>query len=607
MDLMLGEEHPGFLGAGLSLSIAMGSVLIRRIKVLEIPSRSQIAESSVFLISLIIGLMGLINISAVISPALAGQFSFLTDFSPFYIGGKETFAGFFLGLGLLIDANGLWRRKRVAWFITLSLLIFAATSYLVRGSDYQNAGFAILLGVWILLLRPYYKVASDPKSLQRGILTLLGALPFTMALGVSGFYLLGRQSLSPFDSWEALRQTAVMVTRFSDPGLHPLSGLSLDFGYSIYLVGGIAYSYALVMALRPVQPRPETAETRQVARYIVERFGCSSMAYLALLDDKTYYFSSGGSLIAYTVRGRVAVTMSDPIGPIEDVPAAIEGFQQLCARNDWTPSFCLTLPAYQEHYQNAGFKLICMGHEAVIDLHTFSLSGRANSTFRKRYNRFLREGYQVIFHQPPIPTELIKEFRLISDEWLKMTYGSEKRFFLGWFDEEIIRNSVIAAVHSPDGEISAFANIVPEFQLNETTVDLMRYREDAESGTMDFMFVSLFHWAKEKGFDTFNLGLCASVGVGEKPEDPLPERILHYIYKNWAKYYNFIGLRGFKEKFHPYWVPEYLVYPNLISLPSVWIAMARANSGDFEPWGYFKRRPRMVPRRGRSPRRWQSV
>jgi len=118
---------------------------------------------------------------------------------------------------------------------------------------------------------------------------------------------------------------------------------------------------------------------------------------------------------------------------------------------------------------------------------------------------------------------------------------------------------------------------VTEFQVNEAAVDLMRYRSHAEKGIMDFLFVSLFLWAKEKGFVSFNLGLSAFSGIGENPNDPAIERTLRFIYENVNRFYNFKGLHSFKEKFHPTWSPRYLVYPGAGSLPAVSISLLRAN------------------------------
>jgi phosphatidylglycerol lysyltransferase len=97
---------------------------------------------------------------------------------------------------------------------------------------------------------------------------------------------------------------------------------------------------------------------------------------------------------------------------------------------------------------------------------------------------------------------------------------------------------------------------------------------------MDFLFVSLFQWAKTRGCQGFNLGLSALSGVGEKPEDPALGRILHWIYEHVNQFYNFKGLHEYKEKFHPGWSPRYLVYPSTTNLAQAWVAVVQANSGD---------------------------
>lgn len=53
--------------------------------------------------------------------------------------------------------------------------------------------------------------------------------------------------------------------------------------------------------------------------------------------------------------------------------------------------------------------------------------------------------------------------------------GSLKHFSLGWFDYNYLSNCELATVESQSGEIIAFTNIVPEYQLNEVTIDLMSW------------------------------------------------------------------------------------------------------------------------------------
>jgi phosphatidylglycerol lysyltransferase len=174
-------------------------------------------------------------------------------------------------------------------------------------------------------------------------------------------------------------------------------------------------------------------------------------------------------------------------------------------------------------------------------------------------------------------------------------HGYEKRFSLGWFDEEYLNSTRVIVIRNPEGPIDAFANILPEYQASEISIDLMRHRRQAEKGQMDFLFVSLIEWAKAQGFATFNLGLSGLSGIGENPTDPAIERAMHYIYEHVDQFYNFKGLHEFKSKFDPTWSPRYLIYPSAASLPAVAIAMLRADSGT-DLLGVI-RRPSQTPSR----------
>jgi phosphatidylglycerol lysyltransferase len=207
------------------------------------------------------------------------------------------------------------------------------------------------------------------------------------------------------------------------------------------------------------------------------------------------------------------------------------------------------------------------------------LDGSENKNVRNAYNKMLRSNYKVEIKEPPHSPRMLRELRAISDDWLASRGATELRFSLGWFDDAYLNTCPILLVRDAEGFIDAFANIVTEYQANEASVDLMRHRHYSEKGIMDFLFVSLFLWAKEKGFATFNLGLSAFSGIGENPTDPAIERTLNYIYTNVNRFYNFKGLHSFKEKFHPSWSPRYLIYPGAANLPAVSSSILRANLG----------------------------
>ncbi len=285
-------------------------------------------------------------------------------------------------------------------------------------------------------------------------------------------------------------------------------------------------------------------------------------------------------MVAFVPKGRGAIALGDPVGPPDDFADTVRGFQQFCRANDWSPGFYQTLPDHLDIYRHLGMRAIKIGEEAIVDLRSFSTKGRTGQDFRSALNKLTKSGHHVDFHAPPLEPALLQELRQISEEWLAIMHGSEKRFSVGWFDEAYLADCEIAVVRDSGGVISAFANLVPEYQLNEITIDLMRHRRSMVHGTMDFLFVSLFQHYRDRGYDGFNLGLSALSGVGESRASSRIEKAGHYLYQHLNGFYNFKGLHAYKEKFRPRWEPRYLVFPAYGGLMDSVIALIRADSGD---------------------------
>lgn len=524
-------------------------------------------------------LMGVVNVLSGATPALRDRVTILRHILPVYIRYNSHLASVLAGFGLLMLAMSLWRRKNVAWWVTMVILAASAISHLTKGLDWEEATLSTSLIAYLLTQKRHFTARSDTPTMVHGLRIFVAALLFTMTYGITGFYLLDREFKVDFGFRAAAEQTIDMFLYFNDPGLEPVTRFGAWFGNSIYAVGAATTGYALLCLLRPVLWRAgATAEERRRAKSIVEQYGRSSIARFLLFDDKSYWFSTGGSVIGYRVAGRTAVALGDPIGPQEDAAVAIVGFRQWCENHDWLPCFFQTLPDYLPHYQEAGFGSLCIGHEAIVNLDSFTLVGGANKSLRGAVGRLQKAGYTTEVCMPKHRGELIEDMEEVSDEWLSSFKGGEKRFSLGWFDEDYLQDGPVITVRNPEGNMIAFANIIPEYNISESTIDLMRYTKDSPNGTMDTLFVSLFLWAKEQGFQTFNLGLSPLAGVGEKAEDHPIERAVYFLYEHINHFYNFKGLFQYKAKFHPVWSPRYLIYAGPTALPRAAMAVVQANN-----------------------------
>jgi type IV secretory pathway VirJ component len=75
---------------------------------------------------------------------------------------------------------------------------------------------------------------------------------------------------------------------------------------------------------------------------------------------------------------------------------------------------------------------------------------------------------------------------------------------------------------------------------------------------MEYLFVRLIEWARDHGYGSFNLGIAPLSGLGRHPLAPRWHRLGRLIWAHGHSFYNFQGLRTFKDKFNPIWEPRYL-------------------------------------------------
>lgn len=79
---------------------------------------------------------------------------------------------------------------------------------------------------------------------------------------------------------------------------------------------------------------------------------------------------------------------------------------------------------------------------------------------------------------------------------------------------------------------------------------------------MDGIFVSLIEWARDAGYEYYNLGMAPLSNTGRAVYSGSKQKVVRYIYDFGNRAYNFKGLRSYKEKFRPEWTSRYLVYRN---------------------------------------------
>jgi phosphatidylglycerol lysyltransferase len=180
--------------------------------------------------------------------------------------------------------------------------------------------------------------------------------------------------------------------------------------------------------------------------------------------------------------------------------------------------------------------------------------------------------------QPESVAAHLEELKNISDAWLTEKSAREKGFSLGFFQPDYIRRCPVALVIR-NKQIEAFANLWTGAQLEQLSLDLMRYLPEAPEGVMEFLFVCLMLWGKEQGYRWFNLGMAPLSGLENRALAPLWNRLGAFVFRHGEHFYNFQGLRQYKDKFDPEWRPRYLASPGGLALPQIFANLATLISG----------------------------
>jgi phosphatidylglycerol lysyltransferase len=189
-----------------------------------------------------------------------------------------------------------------------------------------------------------------------------------------------------------------------------------------------------------------------------------------------------------------------------------------------------------------------------------------------------REGVIFEIIPPDRVPPIIPQLRLVSDGWLREKRTREKGFSLGRFDPDYLERFPIAVARQ-QGAIVAFANIWTSLPKVELSIDLMRHTPEAPAGVMQYLFTELMLWGRAEGYQYFGLGMAPFSGLEQRSLGSLWAKVGGFMYRHGEHFYNFQGLREYKDKFGPVWEPRYLASPSGLALPRILADVAALISG----------------------------
>jgi len=487
------------------------------------------------------------------TPMLDERMHLLREIVPLPLLEASHLLGSAAGVALLLLAQSVQRRLDAAWHVTLVLLIIGVLASLAKGFDYEEAlVLAAMIAMLIAARDRFHRKASllDQRFSPGWVLAAGGALLASLCL-----------------AWLSYRHIDYRQDLWWQFALHADAPRTMRAAVLTIVIAGVAGAW---MLLRPSPHDPELPGEADLERARLAIAECAdTSANIALLGDKNLLFSADGrGFVMFRPVGRSWIAMGDPVGPPAVREQLVWQFREACDRYAARSVFYQIGVDDLPNYLDAGLTLSKIGEEARVELAQFGLEGSRWAELRQIHRRAQRDGASsAVLTVEQVAAEM-PLLRAISDQWLAAKSVAEKGFSLGRFEERYVSRFPCAVVKVND-RIVAFANVWASGGKQELSVDLMRYDENAPKGVMDYLLIELMLWGKQQGYAWFNLGMAPLSGLVDREFSPMWNRVGAFVYRHGEHFYNFEGLRDYKEKFHPEWRPRYLATPGRSALPRV--------------------------------------
>jgi lysyl-tRNA synthetase, class II len=496
------------------------------------------------------------------------------------------------GLLLLMLSHGLKRRKRRAWQAVTLLLAFLVVVHLVHFPNavaHARHPFPVIVVVAAIVLaallwfRNEFYAVGDPRRRWSALVVFAGLVVADVAIGLT-YILLARGLARDYSLTQRIQHVIYGLVGISGPvqfvpesrgDLFDL--LTSALGLFTLLVTG----YVFLRSARPAArlSGPDEGEIRALLARHGER---DSLGYFTLRTDKSVIWSpTRKSCIGYRVVSGVMLAGGDPLGDPEAWPGAIHAFLDEAARHAWVPAVmgCGELAA-EVWCREGDLTALELGDEAVVEVASFSLQGRAMRNVRQMVSRVERAGYTAqIRRAGDIPPAELAELIRRTDSWRGSQTERGFSMALGRVGRHGDERCVIVTA-TENGTLRALLQFVP-WGCDGLSLDLMRRDRSAQPGVNDFLIVEAIKAAGELGVTRMSLNFAvfrAALERGERIGAGPVLRAWRGILVFMSRWFQIESLYKFNAKFSPSWVPRFFVFPGTRDAPRVGLAALEAEA-----------------------------
>jgi lysyl-tRNA synthetase len=499
------------------------------------------------------------------------------------------------GLGLVLTARPLWRRKHRAWQAAVALFVAATALHLVKGPSLVAAAICAAMVVALVAERGLFMARGDPRSPVAALGFLVVWLGAVLVYGTAAL-LVDRDDIRP-----DITVAGVLKTVFG--GLVGLDGpytyerplFDRYYSASLVALGVMGLVIFAVLLFRPLaEPAGAAEDDREHARRLVRAWGSDTLAYFSLRDDKTHFFSSDGrAMVSYAYHGGYALASGDPVGAPESIPLVLDEFLLYCRERAWHVAFLAVQEREAERYRARGLHSIYLGDEAIVRCDRFALGGRRMKKAREAVRRVARRHTFELIRATDASPELIAELNAISMAWRGK--APERGFTMALGTDVMGREPdfLLAVARDEDRRPAAFLRLVPVYGSDPGySLDLMRRLPGAQNGITEFLICRTALTLGARGFRRLSMNFATWGRLFHADVHLSPvQRCSRALVSLLNPYFQIRSLYEFSQRFDPEWLSRAIVVEDPAAAPRVGLMFATVEG--------FVQRPslrRLVPR-----------
>jgi lysyl-tRNA synthetase class 2 len=491
-----------------------------------------------------------------------------------------------VSIALFVSAYYLYRRRLRALQLAVLLLVALGVLNLLKGLDYEEALADFALAGILFAGRGTFYVRHEPLGPRAAAMRAPVVAAAAFLISFTLVATLGHASLTT-----DVRETGDLLAWQRGPIVFSDELHRLDLAVGLIGLGALLLiAYLLFRPLAAPRALPG-AEVRAAAAELVRAHGSDTLSYFKLRRDKHYLFSEDRrAFVGYRIESGVLVVSGDPVGAKDAIPDLLRELTRFTDTRGLRLAALGVSERLRPLFEQLGLRALYLGDEAIVDVESFNLEGRAIRKVRQSVTRLEKAGYRAeLVGVDTVDDELIAELDHVS---ALSRCGTEERGFSMALDalrRDDQHDTVLVVARDENDAIRGFLHFVPTFGRRAMSLSLMRRDPGTPNGLTEFMVVQAIELLREREIAEISLNFAAFARFIHSPRTAL-ERILGRAARHADAVFQIERLYRFNAKFFPTWEPRYVMYERLAALPRVALASLWLEGQIKKP--AFRRSPR---------------